>query len=844
MKYALIIGNNKYDDQKLAQLKTPAADSQALAKILDDKTIGSFDEVTPLINQTETRVRRAISTFLTNKKPDDLVLLYFSGHGILDDRGRLYLALKDTQVNLLKATSIPSSFVADEMDSCRSKRQILILDCCHSGAFARGTKGEQKAITETTFEGSGFGRVVLTASDSTQYALEGDQVIKQTELSLFTHFLLEGLKTGEADVNNDGLIALDEWYDYTYTRVIAETPRQVPHKWSYNQQGDLIIAKNPYVKKRVVELPYELLQALESSFVGIRESAVNELGKYLQSRDAELVGVAVAALEKMKQDDSRRISLLAERLLVEFSQTHPQTSKVTPSPATVLETAKATRAEAVTSKIVPEVSTPSVPNSPISQPKINGSAIAVERSAISQKFIFNPAFWSKWIGIAILGLILLAILYDFNTFLTLGDYIPNSYFMVILFGVMAGGLSLLQWFLFRDRLKEWWIAGNAAAGIFFGLLHRSLLLGDTGWTQENLRILLAVWLIGNFALGLILMRRTQAGSSLDFFSPGQRATQPVETKAQPKSEVPVLDLLFWFKWMALAVLGIILSILLYNYSLTVIAWFFAVPFGLVTGLTSLAQWWVFRDRLESWWISANVAAGALLGALYFADHTSDSWGGNGNFWLYSTLWIIGNFIVGTILLWSTQKRSKDIASKRSASSVTEWMQSDPRQTSFVTPLAVSLLLFALVAFLNISRDSSFLSIPDWLFNVFAITAVMASLWLGIALLRKKDVRMNFGLLTLAIFAVLNGIVLALITINPNFSTPFLTVPGIMSLVAGIFLVFQAETWKHLRTITLAGFLILIFPTYFGMDEMLGTHTFSIITLGCALLSGIFFFPRK
>mgnify|MGYP006162385569 CR=1 FL=1 len=48
------------DDPKLAQLKTPAADSQALAKVLDDKTIGSFDEVTPLINQTETRIRRAI----------------------------------------------------------------------------------------------------------------------------------------------------------------------------------------------------------------------------------------------------------------------------------------------------------------------------------------------------------------------------------------------------------------------------------------------------------------------------------------------------------------------------------------------------------------------------------------------------------------------------------------------------------------------------------------------------------------------------------------------------------------------------------------------------------------
>ena len=46
-----------------------------------------------------------------------------------------------------------------------------------------------------------------------------------------------------------------------------------------------MIARNPYVKKRVVELPYELLQALESSFVGIRESAVTELGKYLRSRE-------------------------------------------------------------------------------------------------------------------------------------------------------------------------------------------------------------------------------------------------------------------------------------------------------------------------------------------------------------------------------------------------------------------------------------------------------------------------------------------------------------------------------------------------------------------------------
>jgi hypothetical protein len=249
MKYALVIGNNKYNDPKLAQLQTPQADAQALARVLKSKRIGGFDEVVLLNNQTDAQIRRAISAFLANKKPDDLVLLYFSGHGVLDGRGNLFLALKNTDVSALNATAISSSFLSYEMDNCRSRRQILILDCCHSGAFARGAKaGVQKAVTESTFEGSGSGRVVLTASDATQFAFEGDQVIPQaeTKYSVFTHFLLEGLKTGKADRNRDGKISLDEWYDYCYASVTAETPGQVPHKWSYHQQGEIIIAQNPF----------------------------------------------------------------------------------------------------------------------------------------------------------------------------------------------------------------------------------------------------------------------------------------------------------------------------------------------------------------------------------------------------------------------------------------------------------------------------------------------------------------------------------------------------------------------------------------------------------------------
>lgn len=316
MKYALIIGNDNYSDPKLAQLKTPAADSHALANMLSDETIGDFDEVIPLVNQTEADIRRAVSSFLANKKPDDLILVYFSGHGVLDSRGRLFLALKDTQTNILTATAIPSSYIADEMDSCRSKRQILILDCCHSGAFARGAKtGGQKVITETTFEGNGYGRAVLTASDSTQFSFEGDQIISQTELSLFTHFLLEGLRTGAADLNGDGFISLDEWYDYTYSQVLTSTPRQVPHKWSYHQQGDLIIAKNPKLKKKLVKLPADLINLLESPYSSARASAVTELGILLKSSNFELAKLARLTLQKLKEDDSISVSGLAAKEL-------------------------------------------------------------------------------------------------------------------------------------------------------------------------------------------------------------------------------------------------------------------------------------------------------------------------------------------------------------------------------------------------------------------------------------------------------------------------------------------------------------------------------------------------
>ncbi|HJR81984.1 MAG TPA: caspase family protein [Anaerolineales bacterium] len=836
MKYALIIGNNKYDDAKLAQLKTPAADSQALAKVLDDKTIGSFDEVTPLINQTETLARRIISAFLANKKPDDLVLLYFSGHGVLDERGRLYLALRDTQLDLLKATSIPASFVADEMDSCRSKRQILILDCCHSGAFARGTKGEQKAITETTFEGSGFGRVVLTASDSTQYALEGDQVIKQTELSLFTHFLLEGLKTGEADVNNDGHISLDEWYDYTYANVISETPRQVPHKWSYNQQGDLIIARNPFVKKRVVELPYELLQAIESPFVGIRESGVTELGKYLRSRDPEMVDLAVASLKKMKEDDSRRISSLAERLLSEFEQSRAPAIKMTvPKPIAEMESEIGSVTD-TSSMASPRTITE---NKPIaekrrSRPEVENIDRPADFPLISQGFLLTPIFLLKWVGATVL---MAAILNMVGNYLFYNDLFKS---IPIFFGISAGLVSLMQWFVFPNELRSWWIAANVAAGILLGSAV-NFLNNTYGWWGWGKDILFAFLVIGNLVLGSILMWKAQEKStsvSATRTSQGdaENLDRPVDRLSA--SQGFVFDNSFWAKWIGPAILGVVISIIVYFYAYANLTYFVSVQFGIVAGIASFAQRLAFRDRLETWWIAANMAVGTFLGALHYHLYNTTGWGLE-DLGPLLALWVIVNFVLGLILV--KKPPEKPMASTEP---VTELVEADPRQNIFVMLLSIFLILYAFLAFIDASSDSGFLGMPSWLLYATAMVTAIESIFVGITFNLNKDIPRNFGFISFAIFTILNGLVVALNTIIGEFPVNFFNVPGMMALLASLFFVSRGETWKHLRYIMLSCFLIFVGLVYLGIDEVNGTYIFSIITAIFALLAGIFFFLRK
>ena len=325
-RLALIIANSDFDDPKLCRLQTPLRDAEALAEVLDNPEIGNFD-VSLLVDEPVDVVRRKIARFYAYRRKRDLLLLYYSGHGIRDEHGDLYLATKDTEMEIASGSSLNASFLREQIDKSGSQRKVVVLDCCHSGAFAGGKSGLGDSIgTEDAFAGSGYGRVILTASDALELAWEGDDWLGEGRPSVFTHFLVEGLRTGAADLDGDGKIALDELYDYVYERVLTSGhARQTPHKWAQKIEGQIVIAQSSVVKP--AELPAGLLAATESPFAGVRKGSVDELNRLLHGSHPGLALAARKSLERLTEDDSRSVSAAAKVKLAAYEAAQPVTGK-------------------------------------------------------------------------------------------------------------------------------------------------------------------------------------------------------------------------------------------------------------------------------------------------------------------------------------------------------------------------------------------------------------------------------------------------------------------------------------------------------------------------------------
>jgi hypothetical protein len=316
---ALLIATSDYNDPGLRQLRAPGRDAGDLAEVLTSPQIGGFS-VQTLINARCGELLVAIEDFCADRRPDDQLLIYLSCHGVLDDRGRLYYAATDTRRQWTAATAIAAAWLNDRLEDCRARSQILILDCCHSGAFARGAKGPSDLALEERFKPHGRGRVVLTASRGTEYSFEGDKPSGVGMQSIFTQAIVDGLRTGDADRDKDGMITVSEIYQHAYDRVRTVEPRQTPELWTYGAEGDVLLAYS--VRGAIVEpvpLPEDLRLTLESPRPRIRETAVAELAQLLDTAPPGLVISARQTLQQIGDEDIPRVAAVA-RLALEAPQ--------------------------------------------------------------------------------------------------------------------------------------------------------------------------------------------------------------------------------------------------------------------------------------------------------------------------------------------------------------------------------------------------------------------------------------------------------------------------------------------------------------------------------------------
>jgi hypothetical protein len=245
-RIGIVIGNNYPNSNK--ELKFAVADAIKMKEILENKEICGFDEVIDLQDGTSKDASIVIEKIL-RKMNNDIVFIYYSGHGKKDFEGNLCLLFNDTEEDTLLTSSLTFDFISKCMRYPSRKSVIIVLDCCYSGVA--GIRDSEGDVMEALKKHTGSGITILTSTGST-----GSPTAREDEKlghGIFTHYLIEGLEKGYADQNGDGYISIDELYEYVYKKT-KENCTQVP-KREGRIEGTFLIGVNP---QKIEANKYEL----------------------------------------------------------------------------------------------------------------------------------------------------------------------------------------------------------------------------------------------------------------------------------------------------------------------------------------------------------------------------------------------------------------------------------------------------------------------------------------------------------------------------------------------------------------------------------------------------------
>lgn len=231
---ALIIGNNDYQDPegKWKSLENPVTDAKAVASVLRDNY--GFSDIQYLENATRKDILNALTDLSKKVMKQDSVLVYYAGHGYLEQENSKGFWIPVDAVGKDQSTFVRNSTIRDELTTIASRVQhtLLISDSCFSGTLLRrGTRGPAtQNYTEQYYDKVASKKSVqIVAAGGVEYV---DDNYRSSGHSPFTYFLLNELKH-----NNQPLIAVSE-LSANVEKAVANNADQVPESGVLQGAGD------------------------------------------------------------------------------------------------------------------------------------------------------------------------------------------------------------------------------------------------------------------------------------------------------------------------------------------------------------------------------------------------------------------------------------------------------------------------------------------------------------------------------------------------------------------------------------------------------------------------------
>lgn len=222
-RWAVVIGVSHYSENGI-DLQFADRDAEAMRDFLEDPKGGAVPQDNMFFRENEqatsANLRSALFDFLSKPGPDDLVIVYFAGHGVNDPKSpdNYYLLTYDSRLNDLGGTAVRMRELQESFGNYLKANLVALVDSCHSG-------GVGKAITNMTnarWQRAGFGehRAIITASQIGESSRE-DQRWGGGH-GVFTYYVLQGLK-GAAAAHHGREITVGELFDYVQQHVSAAT---------------------------------------------------------------------------------------------------------------------------------------------------------------------------------------------------------------------------------------------------------------------------------------------------------------------------------------------------------------------------------------------------------------------------------------------------------------------------------------------------------------------------------------------------------------------------------------------------------------------------------------------